>query len=147
MHLRLLAASTLAAAFALASAAATPAAPASDESAAERRLDDLIESRLRAGGPFFTPAERAAIERKCGYAPGSWDGYEASIIGDAFHCTNGRRLTDRETRAILAAARPRIEARVEHVMATPQVRAAIDEVAQAAEAQALRDLARETRRR
>jgi hypothetical protein len=145
MPLRPLAASAFAAFLALAAAASASATPAED--AADRRLDALIESRLRAGGPFFTAPERAAIERKCGYAPGSWDGYEASMIGDAFHCTNGRRLRDPETRAILAAARPRIEARVERVMASPEVRAAIEAVATAAAAEAMRDLDRETTRR
>ena len=121
-------------AFAGAPAAASPAE-------AGERLGETINRALRADGPFFTAEERAVIERKCGYAPGEWDGFEASMIGKVFYCENGRRLDDPEIRAVMAAAAPRIERRVKTVMARADVRAEIDRVAQEAETEALAKLA------
>jgi hypothetical protein len=106
----------------------------------EEALDRVIDRELHAGGPFFTAPERALIERKCGYAPGSWDGFSINISNNVLTCSNGRRVDDPEIRAMLRAAEPRIEARVEEVMARPAVRAAIDRVADAATAQAMRAL-------
>jgi hypothetical protein len=116
---------TVLATFAL---SATPGAatPEGDE------LSQLINRELRAGGPFFTPAERALVERKCGYAAGQWDGFEANISNGVFHCRNGRRVDDPEMRAMLHAASPRISRRVREVMARPAVNAAIDRVARQA---------------
>lgn len=117
---------------AAADAAASAAGDAGD------RLGAMIEQRLRAEGPFFTPEERAVIERACGYAPGAWDGFEVSISDDELTCTNGRRAGGAEVRAVLRAAEPRIEARVERVMASPEVTAAIARVAEEASAEAVR---------
>ena len=131
----------LAVAAALAAALALSVQPAhAAEQAAETRLERLIHESLRAGGPLFTAEERAAIERKCGYAPGSWDGFDANIANGVFHCDNGRRLDDRESRALIAAAAPRIERRVSAVMRRPEITAAISEVARAAAEQALREM-------
>jgi hypothetical protein len=106
----------------------------------ERALDRVIDRELHAGGSFFTPGERALIERKCGYAPGQWDGFQLNISDHALTCTNGRRVDDPEVRAMLRAAEPRIERRVNEVMARPSVRAAIGRVAEEATAQAMREL-------
>jgi hypothetical protein len=106
--------------------------------AAGERLGSLIESRLRAGGPFFEAGERAAIERACGYPAGSWDGFEASMSDGVFHCTNGRRVDSAEVRAVMEAAGPRIGRRVEAVMESAEVTGAIEEVARTAEAEAMR---------
>jgi hypothetical protein len=115
--------------------AGAAAAPA--PSGAEESLNALIEGALRAEGPFFTPGERAVIERKCGYRPGEWDGYEASFGGGVFHCTNGRRVDDPEMKAVMSAAGPRIGRRVGRVMARSDVRAAIGRVASEAAARAM----------
>ncbi len=104
------------------------------------RLSTLIDRNLRFGGSWFTPAERAVIERKCGYAPGEWDGFEANFSNGSFTCRNGREL-----RAVLDAAEPRIRARVEAVMARADVVAAIGRVAEEAAAKALGEV--EARRR
>src|SRR5688500_18469543 len=89
----------LIAAVALAAAIAFSADSAAAEARAEARLSQLIHDAIRAGGPLFDAGERAAIERKCGYAPGSWDGIDVNMSNGVFHCTNGRRLEDAETRA------------------------------------------------
>lgn len=125
----------------LALAAAPPAAAETGEA----RLGGLIRERLRSGGPFFTPDEQVVIERRCGYAPGEWDGFDFQSIDGQLRCTNGRRLDDAEIRAVMARAEPRIISRVEAVMASADIRAAIDEVAREATYRALRNL--ESRRR
>jgi len=114
--------------------AATSASPAEDT------LDRTIDRAIRAGGPFFTAPERALIERKCGYAAGQWDGFQANMSDGVFLCSNGRRVDDPEMRAMLRAAEPRIERRVEAVMADPAIEAAIGRVAQEATAEAMREL-------
>ena len=116
-----------------AAASASPAA-GSDE------LSSLINRELRAGGSWFTPAEQAVIVRKCGYAPGEWDGFEVRLTGGKLHCTNGRVVDDAEMRGLIRAAEPRIEARVKRVMARSDVRAAISRVAKAAAAEAMAEM-------
>jgi hypothetical protein len=111
----------------------------------EDALSALIDRHLRSGGSWFTPAERAVIERKCGYAPGAWDGFEANLSNGVFTCRDGRRVDDPEVRAVLKAAAPRIEARVEAVMKRADVASAIARVAETAAAEALAEM--EARRR
>jgi len=126
---------------ALAVTLAAPTAPAAADPAtadAGDRLGTLINDRPRADGPFFTPPERAVIERACGYAPGSWDGFEININNGSLLCTNGRRAEGPEIRAVLTAAEPRIEARVERLMASAEINEAIARVAEEATAEALR---------
>lgn len=106
----------------------------------EETLDRVIDRELHAGGSFFTAPERALIERKCGYAPGAWDGFQLNITNHVLICTNGRRVDDPEIRAMLRTAEPRIERRVNEVMARPAVQAAISRVAEVATAQAMREL-------
>jgi hypothetical protein len=117
-----------------------PAGGGGPKGAAERageRLGEAIERAIKAEGPFFTAAERAVIERKCGYPAGSWDGFEANVTNGVFHCKDGRRVDDAEMRALLAAAEPRIERRVRASMEREDVQAAIRAVAEEAERQAL----------
>lgn len=125
---------------ALAVTLAAPSAPAAADPATDAgdHLGTLINDRLRADGPFFTPPERAVIERACGYAPGSWDGFEININNGTLICTNGRRVEGPEIRAVLTAAEPRIEARVERLMASAEINEAIARVAEEAAAEALR---------
>ncbi|MEA3064288.1 MAG: hypothetical protein QOJ27_727 [Sphingomonadales bacterium] len=112
---------------------ATPAAGAGEEN-----LSALINRELRSGGSWFTPEERRVIERKCGYAPGEWDGFEANLSDGRFTCRNGRVVEgDAEMTALLRAAEPRIEARVAKVMASAGVKAAISRVAATAAAEAM----------
>jgi len=128
------------AALAPAPAESAPASPAAAAAAGqgEEGLSALIDRELRSGGSWFTPAEQGVIERKCGYAPGEWDGFEANLSDGAFTCSNGRVVRDdAEMRALLRAAEPRIEARVEAVMARADVRAAISRVAKASAEAAL----------
>ena len=103
-------------------------------------LSQTINREIRAGGPFFTADERALIERKCGYAPGQADGFQANISNGVFTCSNGRRVDDPEMRAMLHTAQPRIRARVNAIMASPAINAAIDRVARAATDRALREV-------
>ncbi|MET1110138.1 MAG: hypothetical protein ABWX67_01280 [Allosphingosinicella sp.] len=119
-------------------AGAAPGAPAATDREGEA-LSALINRELRSDGSWFTPAEQAVIARKCGYRAGEWDGFEARLTGGRFHCTNGRVADDEEMRALIRAAEPRIEARVEQVMARPEVEAAISRVTQAAAAEATRE--------
>ncbi len=124
---------------ALASAAcigpsAAGAAPGQSEAAAEAKLDRLIDSAID-GHQFFTPEERAMIERACGYAPGSWNGLQVNMIGDTFYCTNGRRVSSREVRAVMAAVSPRIDAFVDSVMRRPDIVAAQKELDRAVDAE------------
>ena len=132
----LMLAAALTAALAFSSA---PAAAAEDQG--EARLDRIIQDALREGGPFFEADERAVIERKCGYAPGSWDGFDVNVSNGIFICNNGRHLDDPEMRAIMARAEPRIQQRVHTVMHRPEIEAAISEVARHAAAEAMRELA------
>lgn len=126
----------LAACAAMASIAAPAAAKSDDEG-----LGDMITSRLRAGGPFFTAEERAVIDRACGYAPGEWDGFQFNTSNGVLRCINGRRVDDPEVRRVIRAASPRIEARVERVMESAEVQAAIARVTERATARAMRALA------
>lgn len=131
---------TLVAAGALAAAvpeAAEPGAEAAIEARGEA-LGALIERRLADRGSFFTPGERAVIERACGYAPGEWDGRQATIHDGALTCTNGRRAEGPEVRAVLRAVEPRIEAFVEGVMASPEVAQAMARLTEEATTEALR---------
>jgi hypothetical protein len=95
---------------------------------ASKRLGRTIDFALRAEGPFFTEAEQAVINRKCGYAPGEWDGFQLNNINGVFHCTNGRKLDDPEIHAVMREAEPRIQRRVKAAMARPEVQAAISDV-------------------
>jgi hypothetical protein len=117
-------------------AGAQPAAAAPGEA----RLNRIIQQALRADGPLFTPTERALIERKCGYAPGQWDGYDHSISNGVLECKNGRRVDDPEVRAMMEVAGPRIGRRVSTVMARADVQAEIGRVASEAAQRALRNL-------
>jgi len=137
------AAALAALALALAAPAAAPVQARAEPQ--EEELSTLIDRNLRAGGSWFTPAERAVIERKCGYAPGEWDGFEANLSRGIFTCRDGRVVDDPEVRAVLRAAAPRIEARVEAVMKRADVAAAIARVAEVAAAEALAGV--ESRRR
>jgi hypothetical protein len=125
---------------ALAPAAPAPA-PAAPRVKGEQDLSALINRELRSGGSWFTPEEQKVIERKCGYRPGEWDGFEANLSDGTFTCRNGRVVTgDAEMSAVLRAVRPRIEARVGRVMARANVKAAIGRVAAAAAAEAMREV-------
>jgi hypothetical protein len=115
-------------------------------SEAQRGLSAMINRAIRADGPFFTPAEQAVIVKACGYAPGEWDGYSANDVEGEFHCTNGRVVDSPELRAVMRAARPRIERRVDAVMARPEVKSAIARVAEEASAAAMARLAERGRR-
>ena len=121
---------------------ASPAA-ARDETAAEKRLEAVIERAIHADGPFLQPQERALIERKCGYAPGSWKGESFSMTNGVLTCDNGRRVDDPEIRAMMDVVGPRISRRVNAAMKRPEVTAAIDAVAREASAAALKELAEE----
>lgn len=112
-------------------------APGAEAHAAGERLGGLIQQRLRADGPFFTAEERAVIERACGYAAGSWDGFEANMSNGVFVCRDGRRVDSPEIRAVMAAAGPRIGARVSRVMGSSQVREAMAQVTREATEAAL----------
>ena len=123
--------SAILAAFALATAPAS-ATPENES------LNRIIHRELRAGGPFFTASERTLVERKCGYAAGQWDGFEANISNGVLTCSDGRRVDDPEVRAMLREASPRIGRRVREVMARPAVTDAIDRVARLATERAMR---------
>jgi hypothetical protein len=119
--------------------AATPAPAAAVQG--EENLSALINRELRSGGSWFTPEEQRVIERKCGYAPGEWDGFEANLSNGAFTCRNGRVVRDdAEMTALLRSAEPRIRARVDSVMKRADVAAAISLVASAAAAEAIREV-------
>jgi len=102
------------------------------------RLGELITSRLRAGGPFFTDDERAVIDRACGYSAGEWDGFELNTRDDVLICSNGRRVDTPEVRRVLDAARTRIRRRVDDVMESADVRGAIARITSDATARAMR---------
>ncbi len=104
-------------------------------------LGTVINRAIHAGGPFFTPAERAVIERKCGFAPGTWDGRDFSMSNGVFDCQNGRKVDDPKMRALMQVAQPRISARISAAMAQPEVREAIRQTASRAAREALANLA------
>jgi hypothetical protein len=133
----------LAMAAAVAAAALPPSTEARIEARAEAQGEELgrtIEARLRADGPFFTPEERAVIERACGYAPGEWDGFDINMHDRTLICTNGRRADSAEVRAVMTAAEPRIEARVNRIMESAEVRDAISRITSEATAEAMREV-------
>ncbi|HZF94629.1 MAG TPA: hypothetical protein VEZ20_07105 [Allosphingosinicella sp.] len=125
--------------------AAASAAPAVQETraergtdTAERRLERLVDAGIREGGPFFTDAERAVIERACGYEAGSYDGFTANMTDGTFICSNGRRVDTPEIRAVMATAGPRISARVRRTLGSPEFSEAVAEIARTASEQAVR---------
>ena len=122
-------------------AAAAPSAYAHPVGGPGDPLGTVITRAIYAGGPFFTPAERAVIERKCGYAPGQWDGRDFSMSNGVFECPNGKKVDDAEMRALMQVAQPRISARISAAMARPEVRAAINRTASRAAREALANLA------
>ena len=63
--------------------------------------------------------------------------FEANLSDGVFTCRDGRRVDDPEVRAVLKSAEPRIEARVERVVKSAEVTAAIARVASAAAAEAV----------
>ncbi len=127
---------------ALAGFAAPAAADPDDEG-----LGDMINQQLRADGPFFTAEERAVIDQACGYAPGEWDGFSMNSNDGVLRCTNGRRVDSPEVRRVLRAAEPRIEARVDRVMESAEVRQRIERITERATARAMEEVEREMRRR
>ena len=106
-------------------------------------LSATINQAIRAGGPFFTPAEQKVISAKCGYAPRQWDGYDVNVSNGVFHCKNGKTVDDPEMRALLKVAQPRISARVKAVMERPDVQSAIRAVAEDAARKAIASLNRD----
>jgi hypothetical protein len=122
-------------------------APAAAQPDDDEGLGDLIDQRLRADGPFFTPEERAVIDQACGYAPGEWDGFSMNTNDGELRCANGRRADSPQVRRVLRAAEPRIEARVERVMESAEVRNAIGRITERATSRAMREIEREMRRR
>ena len=112
-------------------------AGADGKTASEARLDRLVDAAIDEGGPFFTPAERLVIERACGYAPGTWNGFQVNMVGGVLLCTNGRRVSSPQVRAVMAAASPRIDAHIDAVMDRPEIVAAMRQVEREAEAKAL----------
>jgi hypothetical protein len=126
-------------------AAAAPSAYAHPADTPEDPLGTVIDGAIHAGGPFFTPAEQAVINRKCGYPPGQWDGHHFSVDNGVFECPNGKKVDDPEVRALLRVAQPRITARITAAMARPEVQAAIAETASKAVREALANLALDRR--
>jgi hypothetical protein len=116
------------------SATAMAAGPKTE---AGERLGRTIDRAIHAEGPFFTPAEQAVIRRKCGYAPGEWDGSQANMSNGVFTCTNGRRVADAEMRELMDVAGERIGRRVSAAMQSAEVREAIGRVADEATQRAL----------
>lgn len=112
--------------------------PATADPGDDSGLGAEIDRQLRAEGPWFTPDEQAVIAEACGYAPGEWDGFELNMNNDTLICTNGRRADSPEVRRVLRAAEPRIEARVERVMASAEVQGRIARIAERATAAAMR---------
>lgn len=115
--------------------AAAAAGPSPAEQAAEAKLDHLIDSAIGSHN-FFTPKERAVIERACGYAPGTWNGVQINMVGDTYFCTNGRQVSSPEVRAVMAQVSPRIDAYVASVMRRPDVVAAQRELDRVVDAEA-----------
>ena len=112
--------------------------PATADPGDDAGLGDEINRQLRADGPWFTADEQAVIARACGYAAGEWDGFDVSMTDDTLICANGRRVDSPEVRRVLRAAAPRISARVQRVMASPEVRGRIARITERATAAALR---------
>jgi hypothetical protein len=130
-----------------ASAAAAAAHPEPREgSSAKDRLENVIQQAIHGEGPLLLAAERALVERKCGYAAGSWDGNSVSMTDGVLICSNGRRVDDPEVRAAMEVAGRRISARVNAAMARAEVRAAISAVADQASREAIERVRRERRR-
>jgi hypothetical protein len=126
---------------------AVPVMAQHGRSESESRLKATIDRAIHADGPFFEPSERALIERKCGYAPGTWDGNNISMSNGILTCSNGRRVDDREVRAMMEVAGQRISRRVSAVMEQPEIRAVIAAVAEEASAKALAELGSHRRER
>jgi hypothetical protein len=128
-----------AAAFAATLSLAQPAF-AQDREDAGDRLGRTIRQAIEAEGPWLLPAERALIERKCGYAAGSGNSDSITFNDGVLICENGRRVDDPEVRAMMAAVGPRISRRVQAVMNSPSVRNAISAVADGAVQRALESI-------
>lgn len=124
-----------------------PAEAQSSRNDAHSRLQAEIQRAIHADGPMLLASERALVERKCGYAPGSWNGENFSMTNGILICSNGRRVDDPEVRSMMAVAGRRISRRVNAAMSRPEIRAAIDAVAEEAQSEALTGLAERRRAR
>jgi hypothetical protein len=131
---------------ALAFASTVPATAQDQSETPEIRLSRTIDSALEAEGGWLLPAERALIDRKCGYVGEDADRGTVSMSDGVLICSNGRRVDDPEVRAMVEVAGERISRRVHAVMESPAVRNAIAAVSDEAVREALESL-RETRAR
>lgn len=125
---------------------AMPAAAQDRQEDAGNRLSETINSALEADGPWLLPQERALIARKCGYSAAEAESDSISMNDGVLICSNGRRVDDPETRAMMRVAGERISRRVNAVMESPAVRNAIAAVSDEAVREALEGL-REARPR
>jgi len=131
---------------AIAFACAVPATAQDRTETPEIRLSRTINNALEAEGGWLLPAERALIDRKCGYVGEEAGRDTVSMSDGVLICSNGRRVDDPEVRAMVEVAGERISRRVHAVMDSPAVRNAIAAVSDEAVREALDGL-REARPR
>ena len=109
-------------------------APSSQD--ADAALKSAIEQAGARLEQIVTPADKALIASKCGYAA-DWDEKKISLSDGVLICENGKRVADAETKALEIRISKRARAYADAVMRDPAVKRAIDLVASQAAREAL----------
>lgn len=118
---------------ALAGAGAAPLAGQNPD-----RIGAAVSAAMRDGDPIVTDSDNAMIRAKCGYTADEARQRDVSFNDGALQCSNGRVVKDAQTEEMSRRISARASAKVNAVMARPEVRAAISGEATARAREAVR---------
>lgn len=102
------------------------------------RVSRVVHKAMDEGEPIVTPADHAMIRAKCGYTSEEAERDNTNFNNGALTCSNGRVVKDAETEAMSRRIAARAQAKVQAVMSSPEVRAAINGEAAARAREAIR---------
>jgi hypothetical protein len=112
----------LSSAAALVMAAAVPAYAGPGADAITR----AVERQLSAQGPLILPKEQAYLDRACGAVTTRGEAQFRSLDEDTMICRNGKVVRDPEVGRIGRAISKRADVLMQQVMASPDLRRAMD---------------------
>jgi hypothetical protein len=85
-----------------------------------------VGRQLSEKGPLILPEEQAYLDRACGTTTSGREGQFRNLDNDTMICRNGKVVRDPEVGRIGRAISKRADVLVEEVMASPDVRRAMD---------------------